>query len=266
MTRRDDTPGPVCAASCWWRRNDRRKATSAPKPTTSSRPSSQCPTASGQGVAQEGENMFSLLGVGCGAPGPGERACGCRVRRGWPRRSRAGSRGSRGGRPGAGRGPGVGGGQGGTEAGLVKEEEVQLRVPGFFESRPRRPRCGCQGWILLVAHGGVRASPLGPIRFRYRRTVRGLRWMSASATMSPVTQATGSPASRTRANCGLVEKGRRRPALLSPAGPGRPSGRGQVQLLVQQRVAAGPDIGQEDPHLAVADLAQRSAVRPRHPG
>ena len=32
------------------------------------------------------------------------------------------------------RGPGVGGGQGGTEAGLVEEEEVQLRVLALFLS------------------------------------------------------------------------------------------------------------------------------------
>ena len=31
-------------------------------------------------------------------------------------------------------------------------------------------------------------------------------------------------------------------------------------------MAAGPHIGQEDPHLAVAHLAQRAAVLPAHPG
>ena len=90
--------------------------------------------------------------------------------------------------------------------------------------------------------------------------------------MSPVTQATGSPTSSTRASircasCGLVAKG---VSGASPTACRRAGSSVQAAGRYSSRSSSvwpqGPDVGQEHPHLAVANLAQRAAVLPRHPG
>ena len=58
---------------------------------------------------------------------------------------------------------------------------------------------------------------------------------------------------------------RLRDTRSSAAGRIGDPGRRQVEALVHQGMPARRDVGQEDAQLAVADLAQRPAVLPRHP-
>ena len=160
-------------------------------------------------------------------------------------------------------GPGVGGGQGGAETGFVEAEEVQLAVLGLFLSPASAAPAAVAGsgscrWRPLACVRRQRA----PIRFRYIRTVRGLRWMSSSvarASARVVTvQGRGRPSRRSRASSIRCRRAR---SGGKPVGCGWRGRQAPLRKAVQQAAHGGlaaVEVGRQ--------LRDSSGPRPRAAG